>query len=114
MLIDFRNPIITGRFVYHCHILEHEDGGMMAVAEVVAPSAAAMLAGRLRNVVDRVLNQDAAQQAALAEQTLNAIQSWSFCRTEPAPPEVKVVRAGAASKTSSSSATAGMVKVRAP
>jgi FtsP/CotA-like multicopper oxidase with cupredoxin domain len=21
---------IAGRFVYHCHILEHEDGGMMA------------------------------------------------------------------------------------
>ena len=115
VLIDFRNPIITGKFVYHCHILEHEDGGMMAVAEVVAPSAAAMLAGQLLKVVDRVLNQDAAQQAALAEQTLNAIQSGSFCRTEPALPEVKVVRAGASSKTSSSSnATAGMQKVRAP
>lgn len=37
LLIDFRNPIMVGKFVYHCHILEHEDGGMMAVAEVVAP-----------------------------------------------------------------------------
>jgi FtsP/CotA-like multicopper oxidase with cupredoxin domain len=26
---------IAGRFVYHCHILEHEDGGMMAVIQVV-------------------------------------------------------------------------------
>ena len=25
----------TGRFVYHCHILAHEDGGMMGVVEVV-------------------------------------------------------------------------------
>jgi suppressor of ftsI len=25
----------TGRFVYHCHILFHEDGGMMGVVEVV-------------------------------------------------------------------------------
>lgn len=30
VLINFQNPIIEGEFVYHCHILEHEDGGMMA------------------------------------------------------------------------------------
>jgi FtsP/CotA-like multicopper oxidase with cupredoxin domain len=28
--IDFRDPVIRGTFVYHCHILDHEDGGMMA------------------------------------------------------------------------------------
>jgi FtsP/CotA-like multicopper oxidase with cupredoxin domain len=28
--MDFRDPNITGTFVYHCHILDHEDGGMMA------------------------------------------------------------------------------------
>ena len=28
--MDFRDPEIAGAFVYHCHILEHEDGGMMA------------------------------------------------------------------------------------
>ena len=27
----------TGRFVYHCHFLTHEDRGMMAVVEVVKP-----------------------------------------------------------------------------
>jgi FtsP/CotA-like multicopper oxidase with cupredoxin domain len=27
--MDFRDPNIVGTFVYHCHILEHEDGGMM-------------------------------------------------------------------------------------
>ncbi len=27
--MDFRDPNIIGTFVYHCHILEHEDGGMM-------------------------------------------------------------------------------------
>lgn len=26
----------TGRFVFHCHILPHEDGGMMSVVEVVS------------------------------------------------------------------------------
>jgi FtsP/CotA-like multicopper oxidase with cupredoxin domain len=27
--MDFRDPSIVGTFVYHCHLLEHEDGGMM-------------------------------------------------------------------------------------
>jgi len=36
VIIPFTNPIIQGKFVYHCHILEHEDGGMMAVIEVAA------------------------------------------------------------------------------
>jgi FtsP/CotA-like multicopper oxidase with cupredoxin domain len=36
--IDFRGPII-GDFVYHCHILEHEDGGMMAIIRVIPPSS---------------------------------------------------------------------------
>jgi len=30
VLADFRDPVVRGTFVYHCHILEHEDGGMMA------------------------------------------------------------------------------------
>ncbi|MBV9759682.1 MAG: multicopper oxidase domain-containing protein [Acidobacteriaceae bacterium] len=32
--LDFRDPEIAGTFVYHCHILEHEDGGMMGKIEV--------------------------------------------------------------------------------
>lgn len=32
--MDFRDPEIAGTFVYHCHILEHEDGGMMGTIEV--------------------------------------------------------------------------------
>lgn len=32
--MDFRGPD-TGDFVYHCHILEHEDGGMMAIIRVL-------------------------------------------------------------------------------
>lgn len=35
--IPFTDPIILGKYVYHCHILEHEDGGMMAVIQVVKP-----------------------------------------------------------------------------
>jgi suppressor of ftsI len=35
VVIPFTNPVIVGRFVYHCHILSHEDSGMMATIEVV-------------------------------------------------------------------------------
>jgi FtsP/CotA-like multicopper oxidase with cupredoxin domain len=31
--MDFRGPT-GGHFVYHCHILGHEDGGMMAIIRV--------------------------------------------------------------------------------
>jgi len=34
VVIPFTNPTIVGRFVYHCHILAHEDKGMMATIEV--------------------------------------------------------------------------------
>lgn len=33
--MDFRDPNIIGMFVYHCHILEHEDGGMMGAIQVL-------------------------------------------------------------------------------
>lgn len=33
--IPFVNPFITGPFVYHCHILAHEDSGMMNNLKVV-------------------------------------------------------------------------------
>jgi FtsP/CotA-like multicopper oxidase with cupredoxin domain len=35
--MDFRDPNIVGTFLYHCHILEHEDGGMMGAIEVRRP-----------------------------------------------------------------------------
>jgi suppressor of ftsI len=34
-IIPFTDPIIVGRFVYHCHAVDHEDKGMMGVVEVV-------------------------------------------------------------------------------
>ena len=33
------DPRYPGKFVYHCHILNHEDGGMMGTIEVVAPKS---------------------------------------------------------------------------
>ncbi len=38
--MDFRDPNIVGTFVYHCHILQHEDAGMMGAIEVLPPGAA--------------------------------------------------------------------------
>jgi FtsP/CotA-like multicopper oxidase with cupredoxin domain len=35
--MDFRGPT-TGDFVYHCHILDHEDFGMMAIIRVLPKS----------------------------------------------------------------------------
>lgn len=32
--MDFRDPNAVGTFVYHCHLLEHEDGGMMGMIRV--------------------------------------------------------------------------------
>jgi FtsP/CotA-like multicopper oxidase with cupredoxin domain/uncharacterized protein YceK len=39
--MDFRDPNIVGNFVYHCHILQHEDSGMMGEIEVLPSSGAA-------------------------------------------------------------------------
>lgn len=32
--MDFRNPAIIGTFPFHCHILQHSDGGMMGTVRV--------------------------------------------------------------------------------
>lgn len=37
--LPFTNPAIVGRFPFHCHILEHEDNGMMANLRVLPATA---------------------------------------------------------------------------
>lgn len=32
--MDFRDPNLVGTFLFHCHLLEHEDGGMMGLIRV--------------------------------------------------------------------------------
>lgn len=34
IILPFTDPVIVGKFVYHCHILRHEDKGMMATIVV--------------------------------------------------------------------------------
>jgi FtsP/CotA-like multicopper oxidase with cupredoxin domain len=35
LLVDFRSPVVRGTFLFHCHILDHEDQGMMATVRVI-------------------------------------------------------------------------------
>ena len=35
IIADFRDPIIKGTFLFHCHILDHEDAGMMAKIQAI-------------------------------------------------------------------------------
>jgi FtsP/CotA-like multicopper oxidase with cupredoxin domain len=63
--IDFRGPII-GDFVYHCHILEHEDGGMMAII--------------------RVLPQNSSSNRGEQEKVTTLPDRSRTSRHEPAPP----------------------------
>ena len=48
--IDFRDPNTIGDFIYHCHLLEHEDKGMMGSIRVEGPSdkPAGQIASRVR------------------------------------------------------------------
>ena len=39
--MDFRDPNTVGTFVYHCHLLDHEDGGMMGLIRVESPGSGA-------------------------------------------------------------------------
>lgn len=50
VIIPFTNPVMVGRFVFHCHIVEHEDGGMMANIVVLPPGQTAMAPARMRTV----------------------------------------------------------------
>jgi FtsP/CotA-like multicopper oxidase with cupredoxin domain len=40
LLMDFTDPIIAGMSLFHCHLLKHEDKGMMAKILFVPPPAA--------------------------------------------------------------------------
>ena len=35
LIMDFRDPTIKGTFLFHCHILDHEDFGMMAKIQAI-------------------------------------------------------------------------------
>jgi FtsP/CotA-like multicopper oxidase with cupredoxin domain len=47
--IDFRDPNVVGTFAYHCHVLEHQDGGMMGTIRVEPPGHPATPGTERRN-----------------------------------------------------------------
>ncbi len=50
VVIPFTNPLMVGRFVFHCHIVGHEDGGMMANVVVLPPGQTVAAPARMRTV----------------------------------------------------------------
>jgi FtsP/CotA-like multicopper oxidase with cupredoxin domain len=50
--MDFRDPNTVGSFPYHCHLLEHEDKGMMGLIRVI-PQAPATQPVAARSCTDR-------------------------------------------------------------
>lgn len=42
LLVPFTDPVLIGEFVFHCHVLNHEDHGMMANIEVYRQGATAV------------------------------------------------------------------------
>jgi FtsP/CotA-like multicopper oxidase with cupredoxin domain len=84
VIIPFTNPIIAGEFVYHCHLVQHEDAGMMAnilvkprrtLAEQVWDKLTELAALSLPS-----LWSDGNASASAAELDAN------ICRAEPAEP----------------------------
>jgi FtsP/CotA-like multicopper oxidase with cupredoxin domain len=47
IIMDFSRAEQVGTFVYHCHIMEHEDGGMMAMVRVLCPTGDASCASQV-------------------------------------------------------------------
>jgi FtsP/CotA-like multicopper oxidase with cupredoxin domain len=58
--MDFRDPNVVGTFVYHCHLLEHEDGGMMGLIRVDPATGAANSHSRLSASNHRLCGNPAA------------------------------------------------------
>ena len=48
--MDFRDPDVVGTFIYHCHLLEHEDGGMMGTIRILPKDGTLNRAGQIMPV----------------------------------------------------------------
>lgn len=72
--VAFTESQIVGRFVYHCHVLLHEDKGMMGIIEVYRPTATGWLDRTLDNAGAWI-----ARAAYLAEAKLLGLPA-SICR----------------------------------
>jgi FtsP/CotA-like multicopper oxidase with cupredoxin domain len=68
--MDFSKGDIVGNFPLHCHILEHEDGGMMAIMKVLP----AERSGRFDQFIDQYFS------AATRRKNLVDLDSAAICR----------------------------------
>jgi FtsP/CotA-like multicopper oxidase with cupredoxin domain len=98
LIIPFTNPIMVGKFVYHCHIVGHEDAGMMANIQVVRQrSVAADLWDRLRELAGAAeLPNPWASRTVLASAAADPLgplgYAGNICRGGPtAPPRPTAV-----------------------
>ena len=71
LLMDFRPANIVGLFVYHCHMLGHEDAGMMG-AIAVLPSAVATTTKISASTTEVSLNAQVTFTATVAPATAGA------------------------------------------
>ena len=72
-MIDFRGKDI-GEFVFHCHILNHEDLGMMNIIQVKLPTDASNTNGASHAVASNVRPAAHGSLAAAAEATPDALE----------------------------------------
>jgi suppressor of ftsI len=85
IIIPFTNPVMVGEFVYHCHIVGHEDAGMMAnIAVLPKKTLAEDVWDRLTQLAGVAL--PAPWSTAVADQQapdLLAELEGSICRARP-------------------------------
>ena len=83
--IPFNDPTMVGNFVYHCHIVGHEDAGMMANLSVnPSGSTAALGPARMRLIkpeVDNGLWTRMARWVGLEPPVVVALPDAPVCRT---------------------------------
>ena len=87
VIIPFTDPIMVGRFVFHCHIVGHEDAGMMANLVVLAPGQSVMALVRMRTMLPRLL-----------QDWMTRLASWTGRKPVPEPSlwQESICRPGAA------------------
>ncbi len=92
VIIPFTDPIMVGRFVFHCHIVGHEDAGMMANLVVLAPGQQAMAAARMRTLLPRPEPDWRARLASwVGRKPVPEPSLWqeSICRPGDTPPSAR-------------------------
>jgi FtsP/CotA-like multicopper oxidase with cupredoxin domain len=69
--MDFRDANIVGTFVYHCHILQHEDAGMMAEIQVLPSTGSASAITATASASSITPNTNVTLTASVADATTN-------------------------------------------